>query len=432
MKGPGVFAGALVLVAAAAGGLIAGLGSTGGNLYFTSASNAPPPTITYSCNQSPPGVCNFAPNTSIFAGMNNPYVTTYASLGSQVANNFNSPITGESQSISANSSSQWKVVNTTPTNHSGGITVYPSNGSNSYSGEIDDYSTLTTSYNLTMPIAGTGGTNADTVAWSTSDDWLMPPSTAQGPVGVGTGYEVQVHVDTSDSGTAGDYSCTGHVAASNVSIAGSSYLVCDYMNTNASGLCPGTAVNPDCGELVFVLGGGTYANKISTPTVSGTLNLLAIFEWMEANNVPMGFPGAGHPYMEPGSTLSGLSRGWEIVSTGGAAQTYTMHSFSAAATGTPTPPSTTPTFGAFTPNNTAHTCTLSWTGDANATDGYTGFVFGAQQGWLFFTSGTTSTVFTGPGTYNVELASTNSGGPGPSWGASGPAWNPVYEQCTVT
>lgn len=169
--------------------------------------------------------------------------------------------------------------------------------------------------------------------------------------------------------------------------------------------------------------------------MSGSVNLLAIFDWMEATNVPSGFPGAGHPYMQAGSTLGALSRGWEIVSTGGASSTFTNNGFSVSAnTGTATPPTTSPTFGSFTPNNTAHTCTLTFTGDSNATDGYNGYVYGQQNGWLYYPpgTGTITEVFTGAGTYNVELQSTNSGGMGPSWGSSSSAWNLVYQTCTVT
>ena len=374
-----------------------------------------PPEPQWSCNQPANGVCNFPADTTNFVGMNNPN-NPPVGLGTQVANNFNSPIAGETQSIGADSASNWEVTNNTPTNPGGGITGYPSNGTWAYTGVLDDYTSLTSTYNLTMPIAGVGGTNANSVAWATSDDWLSAPAEHDGAFT----YEVQVHVDTSDS--TGGHSCGANVVASNVSIGGSSWLVCSYQHHNSDGTCPGTPAS--CGEMVFVLG-GTYANRVQLTSTSGSVDLKAIFQWLENNNVPSGFSGAGHPYMQVGSALSALSRGWEIVSTGGATQTFTMNGFTVNAAGNAAPPSSKPTGVTFTAG-AGHTCVLSWSADPAATKGYDIYWYGpGGSGWYRVPSGTTSTVTgTASGqTFNAEVASSNTGGQGPMAG---------FYPCTTT
>ena len=114
-------------------------------------------------------------------------------------------------------------------------------------------------------------------------------------------YEVQIHVDTSDY--TGGHSCGDATSTvSNISIGGQLWLFCDYQTAkNANGTCP----NNGCGEAVFVLG-GTYADRVATPTASGSIDLKAMFQWLEDNDVP----GKSYPYMEVGSALTAISRGW--------------------------------------------------------------------------------------------------------------------------
>ena len=210
--------------------------------WSATTTTVPPTTTTttagssYSCNQLEPGDCYFPANTTNFVGMNNPYASSggTSSLGTVVANNFDDPISGETQSIGATSASNWEVTNNTPTNAGGAITDYPSNGIYAYTGVVDDYTSLTQTYNLTMPIAGVGGTNDNSISWATSDDWLSAPANADG----WSNYEVQIHVDTSDY--TGGHSCGDATSTvSNISIGGQLWLFCDYQTAkNANGTCP--------------------------------------------------------------------------------------------------------------------------------------------------------------------------------------------------
>ena len=332
--------------------------------------------------------------------MNNPYASSggTSSLGTVVANNFDDPISGETQSIGATSASNWEVTNNTPTNAGGAITDYPSNGIYAYTGVVDDYTSLTQTYNLTMPIAGVGGTNDNSISWATSDDWLSAPANADGS----SNYEVQIHVDTSDY--TGGHSCGDATSTvSNISIGGQLWLFCDYQTAkNANGTCPN---NGDCGEAVFVLG-GTYADRVATPTASGSIDLKAMFQWLEDNDVP----GKSYPYMEVGSALSAISRGWEIVSTGGATQTFSMNGFTVDAVGAPAPLSTAPTGVTFTAG-TAPTCVVKW----SAVSGATGYdLWSAKTGFVRVT-GTSYTITGTAGTPigGVEVAPSNKGGQGP-------------------
>ena len=393
-------------------GLASSLQTTANSLQ-TTANN--PPTITepppahptWSCTVNEPGSCAFPADTVNFVGMNNPYVTTGGtpSLGAVVANNFNSPLSGETQSIEADSASHWQVINNTPTNPGGAITVYPSNGIYAYTGVLDDYTSLTGTYNLTMPIAGVNGTNTNSVSWATSDDWLSEPASADGS----EQYEIQIHVDTSDS--TGGHSCGSHVVG-NPTINGQSWLACDWQGPkNANGTCDGS-----CGEFVFVLltpGGTTYANAVQQPSVSGSIDYKAMWQWLEDNDVPSGYPGTdGVPYMEPGSALAAISRGWEIVSTGGATQTFAMNGFTLDAVGAPTPPSSAPTGVTFTPG-TKGTCVVSWSAVSGATAGYD--LWSGETGFVRVSGGTSYTITGTSGTPlgGVEVAASNNGGGGP-------------------
>ena len=336
--------------------------------------------------------------------MNRPHSTN--GLGTEVANDLWSPISGETQSLGANNGSQWQVTSNTPTNSSGSVTTYPNVGTYAYGGVVDDYTSLTTTYNLTMPIAGVGGTNTNSVAWATQDDWLSEPGNADGSFN----YEVQVHLDVSDS--TGGHDCaptwtqgTWGIVATNVNIDGTLWHVCDGQTAkNSNGTCTN---NGDCGEIVFILGGSDASLPHLTST-SGTVDLKAIFKWLETNDVP----GQTYPFMEPGSALSARSQGWEIISTGGATQTFTNNAFTITATGAPSPPSSAPTGVSIAPGP-GSTCVVSWNADASATAGYD--LWSGLTGYVRSTPGTTSYTVTGTAgqSVSIEVAASNNGGNGP-------------------
>ena len=275
-------------------------------------------------------VCDFASDPTDFAGMNDP--TDSGGLTNEVDQDLWSPIcanasggivglndptcvTRETQEVQANSAQDFVVTNDTPTNPSGAVTTYPNAHAHGYGGPVDDYTSLTSSYDVTMPI------NANTSAWAMQDDWLTEPGY---PAGQGD-YEVMIQYDFSNNGSCPSTWAQGTsnygVVANNVMIDGVAWHVCDGQNAhNSDGTCPTTGSN--CGAMIFKLG-ATEASRPSLTSTSGTLDLKAMFQWLEDHDVP----GESYPYVQPGSSVEALSQGWEIASTGGVPEQFVGQGF---------------------------------------------------------------------------------------------------------
>ncbi len=341
--------------------------------------------------------------------MNNP--NEQDGLGYEIGQDVWSPMSGQTQELQANSAQNYVVTSNTPTNSSGSVTAYPNVGTYAYTGVLDDYTSLTSTYDFTMPI------NADTSAWATTDDWLSEPGT---PDGTWT-YEVQIHVDSSVNSayncpstfTPGTSTSRGNygVVATNISIGGSLWYLCDgQLAHNSNGTCPSSG----CGELIFKSGATQGAvDEPQTTTASGTLDLKGFFQWLEDNDVP----GQTYPYIQPGSALTNLSQGWEISSTDGTSEQFVSNGFTLDATGAPAPPSEHPSGITFTPSGTS--CVLSWSSTAAATNGYDGYYYVASGGSgsadFFVAAPTTTKTITGTAgeVVDAEVAVSNSGGQGP-------------------
>ena len=224
----------------------------------------------------------------------------------------------ETQTLQANSAQNFVFTNTTPTNPSGAVTAFPDEGTYAYTGVVDDYTSLTSTYSQSMPI------NSNTAAWAMQDDWLTEPGRPSGE----DDYEVMVQYDFSNNGSCpgGTWPTTRYAeVATNVSLGGQLWHICDGQNAhNSDGSCPTTG--NFCGQLVVKLG-GTAANQPDSPSTSGTLNLKAIFQWLEDNDPP----GSSYPYIEPGSSIAALSQGWEIASTGGVPEQFVGNGFTVSA-----------------------------------------------------------------------------------------------------
>ncbi len=230
----------------------------------------------------------------------------------------------ETQEVQANSAQDFVVTNDTPTNPSGAVTSYPNVWAHGYGGVLDDYTSLTSTYNLTMPI------NANTSAWAMQDDWLTEPTSPAGE----QDYEVEIQYDFTNNAacpSSGKWALT----ATDVTFGGANgvptqqWHLCDGQNAhNADGSCPTTY--PYCGAVVWKLG-ATEADRPSESTTSGRLDLKAMFQWLEDNDVP----GESYPYITPGSSIDILSEGWEIASTGGVPEQFDGKGFTVDATGAP-------------------------------------------------------------------------------------------------
>jgi hypothetical protein len=399
------------------------------------------PTTSWSCTSNLPvddagswtyledDSCTFPEDSTNFVGMNNPNMAN--GLGYLIDQNVWSPfcteangtidpngvndsacVNRQSQELQANNAQDYVITSNAPTNGNGNVTSYPDVGTYAYTGVLDDYTSLTSTYNLTMPV------NSNTIAWATHDDWLSEPGTPDGSFT----YEVQFHYDSSITSS---YYCSptwsqGNwgTVASDVMIGGAAWTVCDGQAAhNTNGSCPSSG----CGEIVFEMG-STGSDPTELTSTSGTLNLKAMFQWLEDNDVP----GKTYPFMQPGSALSAISSGWEIVSTGGTTEQFVNNGFTIDAVGAPSVPSEHPSGITFTPSGSS--CDLSWSADSSATRGYDIYWYGGGGGgggggvWIPTGTTTYDVTATAGTTVYAELASSSNGGQGP-WSS--------YANCTV-
>lgn len=390
--------------------------------------------------------CQYTADTTNFTGMNQPNVTFNgsSSKGTYIYGN-NYGATG-TVNISANSAQNWQVV-ANVNNPSLGTTNFPDGSIFGYSGVVynggsGDYTTLTSGYNLTMPI------NSSTQAWATTDDWLQPPGQY---IQNFSGYEIQIHMDTTlvpgqsacNPASSGPphYGNNFVEVADSISMDGVLWYLCDgQYDHNSDGSCPTAGNGVYCGELVFIRSTtGSRGGEYSATSTSGTLDLKGFFQWLETNNVGCqltvtGLPCKTYPYMAVGSSLYTLTNGWEIPTTSGTSETFTHSQWTISATGAPTVPTTTPTYTSSTTGTAgSHQCTFHFTGDSNATAGYDGYLYfsggGPAGGGVHLSSGTGAQTYTVTGnssgeSANLQLSSVNNGGDGPYW--SGP-----FQSCTT-
>ncbi len=146
---------------------------------------------------------------------------------------------------------------------------------------ISSLSKLTSTYAETTPH------NSQTIAEYAWDMWLDNDA--------GFRAEIMVWVDNSNRGNGGASQDVGPVT-----VGGQQWTLYHY----------------GAGEAIWSLGApGTYAQQ-----GSGTVDLLALLHWMQANG-----------YAAPGATIGQITAGWEICSTGGQPETFTVSQYSISA-----------------------------------------------------------------------------------------------------
>ena len=152
---------------------------------------------------------------------------------------------------------------------------------------ISALSQLTSSYAEATPH------NSRTIAQWAWDNWLSNDA--------GYPSEVMVWVDTNGRCNSGSFGTQVHAP---VIIAGQEWTPHRYPNSS---------------EFIWTLdgpgGAGTCAQQ-----ASGTVNLLALLKWMQANG-----------FAAPGAAISLVDGAWEICSTGGAPETFRVFSYSVTA-----------------------------------------------------------------------------------------------------
>jgi len=380
---------------------------------FAVLASGSPPTGSWNCTSATTGTCPYSEDATNFVGQNNTNDPNGTGLGTVVNNDLWSPISGETQTLHANSAQNWEVVNNTPTNPSGSVTTFPNAWVHGYTGVLDDYASLTSTASFSMPDL------SNIRAHGMWDNFLSAPTDADG---IST-YEIMIQfyrVHDGSCATSGTWpnknwviTATGVTFPSvNGSSATQPWMLCQgQVAHNSDGTCPATGLQgTSCGALVWKPGtnesdddscnGGTQ-----TSTCSITINYKAMVQWLETHDPP----GETYPYVAPGSSVTAMGAGFEIQSTGGVSETFAGNGFQVNASGAPTPPTTAPT--GFSTTTTSGTCTLHWT--STGAPSYDVYSYGGGSSGVWRRVTTNSITLTGSGTFYAEVAQSNTGGPGP-------------------
>jgi hypothetical protein len=211
------------------------------------------------------------------------------------------------QTITVTNPGRWRVTSTEPAGN-GSVRTAPeaqqqfnnwcSNGKNTWSNfvangcpsssttdtPISALSQLTSSYAESTPH------NSRTIAQWAWDNWLSNDA----------GYpdEVMVWVDNIGRCNSGSFGTQVHAP---VTIAGQEWTPHRYPNSS---------------EFIWSLDGSGSADTCARQA-SGTVDLLALLKWMQANG-----------YAAPGAAISLIDGAWEICSTGGVPETFRVSSYS--------------------------------------------------------------------------------------------------------
>jgi hypothetical protein len=254
------------------------------NLSYT---NNLPEDWTSSSANNPGATCPYSDVSYITTGdpNNGPYLNQ---------NVWGAPPPNFVQSLHANSPRDWYVNineasdNPSDPNANGGVHNYPNLGF-WMRGKVDDYSTITSSWNVTIP-----QTNS-VAGWAAYDLWFNDDNT-----------EVMIQADI---GADSYYNCTSVATAT---FGGQPWHMCDF----------GT-------ERVWKR--GTVDNHL-VAAASGTVDIKQILTWMEGHTFVDPSNGTTRQQLAPGSSWQtayvGASFGFEIPSTSGQTQTFRVNDFS--------------------------------------------------------------------------------------------------------
>lgn len=140
---------------------------------------------------------------------------------------------------------------------------------------VGSLASLTSSYTESMPV------NSGTSAWAAYDIFTTAPSGVTTP-----GPEIMFKVQEENA--------------------------CDSCSTKI-----GTGTFDGTSYTVYLYGASEYIFVPAQAVPSGTVNLLSVFDWMIANG-----------YMTSSYTIGLVGFGWEICSTGGVPETFSVTHYS--------------------------------------------------------------------------------------------------------
>jgi len=195
-------------------------------------------------------------------------------------------VPGQTQALSANSPGDWKVVSSTPAGHGGSVTTFPDTGAPFGEAKLSGFSSITSSFAETMPH------NTATSAWAAFDLWFN-----------NWNDEVMIQHDFT-----GRYPCTYAAVAQ---FGGS-----NGVPVQTWGLCTFGS------ERIWTLApdGSKAGDSATRAESSGSVDIKAMVEWLENPSAP--------DHIQANSTITNLSYGWEIASTGGQPETFQVSSYS--------------------------------------------------------------------------------------------------------
>lgn len=258
-------------------------GSTTTTAVRSSTTTAPPGTaITtrrptkgdWTCTATgDQGICRYPSDTYITG----PLITGKPYDGQNIWN----PISGYSQTLHANSPENFEVIARGPTNNTA-VVAYPNSGVDAdNTALVNRSSSIISTFSETMPH------NRRTVAWAMYDLWF---NNWKNEVMIQYDFD-QPSWDTCNSVADAQFGGSSGVPRQ-------TWHLCDFGRT-----------------LDWKLGPGSRESSPPSES-SGSVNILAMIKWLE-----------NHGYLPPRSTWTALSNGWEICSTGGVNESFTMNSY---------------------------------------------------------------------------------------------------------
>lgn len=185
------------------------------------------------------------------------------------------PISGWQQALSATNPGDWHVTANMPAGNTA-VVSYPNTGASYGEQPLSKFKTIVSSFSENM------NATAGTSAWATYDLWFN-----------NWGNEVMIQHDFAGNGP-----CSF--------VATASFGGSDGVPVQSWGLCKYGS------ELIWKLTSGSEQ--------TGSVDILSMVTWLET-----------HGYMASNSTITDLSYGFEICSTGGKNENFQVNSFSISA-----------------------------------------------------------------------------------------------------
>jgi len=199
-------------------------------------------------------------------------------------------VAGEKQTLSVNSPGDWKVVNSTPAGHGGSVTTFPNTGAAFNEAPLSSYSSITSSFTEAMPH------NSATSAWAAYDLWFN-----------NWADEIMIQHDFTSQAPC-PYAAVARFGGSN-GVPVQTWGLCTFGSERVWKLvAPGTKVGNS----------GATINESS-----GSVDIKAMVSYLENPAAPDAIPAS--------STITNLSYGWEIASTSGRPETFTVSRYSISA-----------------------------------------------------------------------------------------------------